>query len=619
MKKGFTTIYTQNMLPFLLLILFSTFNLAYAKPKEVDPKSYLKAGNGANTLYIENKGQIGNQDGKPNPAVKYLILRPGLNIQLKANSFSYDAYTIERFKRVEQLPEPVHHKFDKQNDDSLVYHFSRVDIELVDANPSPRITQEGASSDYLNYYTHITSQTNGEVGATGVRGYSTITYHDIYPNIDLEWFLDKDGKPEYQFIINPGGDPSRIRLKYHGAQKTELISDAIYIHIKPGIIKEQIPISYLKESKEKVQISFTDLGKNEYGFAYPKYASNQTLVIDPVPNRLWGTYYGGSDDETGNSIAIDTMENIYLGGSTYSLSNIASSGGWDVTYGGGAKDAFLVKFNSSGSRLWGTYYGGISDDYGYAVDTDATNSVYLCGTTFSSTDIASTGAWDVTFGGNANRDAFIVKFNTNGTRVWGTYYGGSGEDYGYSLKIDFQGNIYILGWTTSSTDIASTGAWDISRSSADAFLVKFNSSGSRLWGTYYGGGGNDYGQVLNIDYMGNVYIGGYTSSSTDISSSGAWDASYEGNTDAFLAKFSSTGNRIWGTYYGGNGADRGFALSSDAFGNVYFGGETSSSSEIATSGAWDETFIGGGTYSNSFLVKFGVHILGEIQAALSLH
>jgi len=161
MEKGFTMNFTQNMLPFFLLILFSTFNLAYAKPKEVDPKSYLKAGNGANTLYIENKGQIGDQDGKPNHAVKYLILRPGLNIQLKANSFSYDAYTIERFKRVEQLPEPVHHKFDRQNDDSLVYHFSRVDIELVDANPSPRITQEGASSDYLNYYTHITSQTNG--------------------------------------------------------------------------------------------------------------------------------------------------------------------------------------------------------------------------------------------------------------------------------------------------------------------------------------------------------------------------------------------------------------------------------------------------------------------------
>ena len=206
----------HKMLPIFFAILLCTFNLGYAKTKEVDAQSYLKAGNGANTLYIENKGQIGDQDGKPNPSVKYLILRPGLNIQLKANSFSYDAYTIQRFKRVEQLPEPVHHKIDKKNDDSSVYHFSRVDIELVNANPNPLITHEGVSGDYLNYYTHITSQTNGEDGATGVRGYSSITYHDIYPNIDLEWFLDKDGKPEYQFIINPGWEQSRIKLKYHG-------------------------------------------------------------------------------------------------------------------------------------------------------------------------------------------------------------------------------------------------------------------------------------------------------------------------------------------------------------------------------------------------------------------
>jgi hypothetical protein len=219
----------------LLLVMLSIALSDYAFAKEDSDliKSLSRKEGGANTLYIENKGQIGDQNGKPNASVKYLILRPGLNIQLKANSFSYDAYTVERFKRIERLEEPLHSKFDKQNDDSLVYHFSRVDIELVDANPNPEITQEGASSDYLNYYTHITSQTHGEEGVTGIKGYSTITYHDIYPNIDLEWFLDKDGKPEYQFIINPGGDPSRIRLKYHGAKKTELISDAILIHIKP--------------------------------------------------------------------------------------------------------------------------------------------------------------------------------------------------------------------------------------------------------------------------------------------------------------------------------------------------------------------------------------------------
>ena len=163
----------------LIVFILSVFTSnAYAKDNKELLQSLSKKEGGANTLYIENKGQIGDQNGKPNTSVKYLILRPGLNIQLKANSFSYDAYTIERFKRVEQLVDPLHSKFDKQNDDSLVYHFSRVDIELVNANPNPQITQEGVSNDYLNYYTHITSQTHGEEGVTGIKGYSTITYHD---------------------------------------------------------------------------------------------------------------------------------------------------------------------------------------------------------------------------------------------------------------------------------------------------------------------------------------------------------------------------------------------------------------------------------------------------------
>jgi hypothetical protein len=585
----------------LLLVMLSIAlpHYAYAKDNKDLLQSLSKKEGGANTLYIENKGQIGDQHGKPNTSVKYLILRPGLNIQLKANSFSYDAYTVERFKRIERLVEPLHSKFDKQNDDSLVYQFSRVDIELVDANPNPEITQEGSSSDYLNYYTHITSQTHGEEGVTGIKGYSTITYHDIYPNIDLEWFLDKDGKPEYQFIINPGGDPSRIRLKYHGANKTELISDAIHIHIKPGIIKEHIPLSYLKESEEKLQISFTKVDDNEYGFKIPNYASNETLIIDPMPNRLWGTYYGGSLDDYGDALAIDASGNVYLGGTTNSTTDIASTGAWDVTLGG-PQDAFLVKFSSSGSRIWGTYYGGSGYDDVNAVATDASGNVYLAGHTQSTADIASTGAYDVTLGGT--KDAFLVKFSSTGSRIWGTYYGGSDSDDGNAVATDASGNVYLAGYTSSTTDIASTGAYDVTLSgSYDAFLVKFSSTCSRIWGTYYGGSVYDYGNALATDASGNVYLGGTTNSTTDIASTGAWDVTLVGPQDAFLVKFSSSGSRIWGTYYGGSGSNNVNAVATDASGNVYLAGHTQSTADIASTGAYDVTY--GGEY-DAFLVKF---------------
>ncbi len=664
----------------LVMLYIALPHYAFTKDNNDLLQSLSKKEGGANTLYIENKGQIGDQNGKPNTSVKYLILRPGLNIQLKANSFSYDAYTVERFKRVERLVEPLHSKFDKHNDDSLVYHFSRVDIELVDANPNPQITQEGSSSDYLNYYTHITSQTHGEEGVTGIKGYSTITYHDIYPNIDLEWFLDKDGKPEYQFIINPGGDPSRIRLKYHGAKKTELISDAIHIHIKPGIIKEHIPLSYLKESKEKLTIAFTKISSDEYGFNIPTYASYETLIIDPMPNRLWGTYYGGNNSEIGHSLAIDNSgNNIFLTGETGSNSEIASNGAFDVSYCG-LGDAFITKFSNVGKRVWATYFGGPSTDIGFAITfyADSTLKIYVTGKTYSNSDISTSGAWDTLYGGNVE-DAFLVKFSSSGTRIWGTYFGGSSQDLGQAVTCDINGNVYIAGETKSNLYIATSGAWIVSLNASidlflakftpngnllwstyhggngggvqtdpanfharlisdnsgnvflagstncpagiaskgawnekigidgyqylltDIFLSKFSSSGSKIWGTYFGGEGQESDPSIAIDKLGNIFLAGYTTSTEDIVSFNAHDTSYSGNSDVFISKFSNNGLLLWATYFGGTKLERLGGISNDSIGDVYLAGITSSDSEIATFDAWDQTLNG---TEDCFIAKF---------------
>jgi hypothetical protein len=579
-------------------ILFSQA-ISFSKAPDPNLAQKLSESKGATTLYIENKGQIGDQHGKPNNEVKYLILRPGLNIQLKANSFSYDAYTVDRFKRVERLEEPFSSKLDKQNDDSLVYHFSRVDIELVDANPNPQITHEGASSDYLNYYTNITSQTQGEAGATGVRGYSKITYQDIYPNIDLEWFIDKDGKPEYQFIINPGGDPSRIRLRYHGAEKTELISEAIHIHIKPGIIKEHIPLSYLKESKEKLQIVFAKVADNEYGFSVPTYVSNETLIIDPMPNRLWATYYGGTNSDIILSSAIANDGSIYVSGKSNSTNFIATSGSHQSTLAGNY-DAFVSKQSESGNRLWATYYGGSGEDIGLSVVCDNSLNVYLGGQTNSSSGIATTGSHQSTFAGNA--DGFIVKFNSIGILSWGTYYGGDTYEYAY-IATDGT-NIFIAGRTESSTAIATAGAYQTSIAGLrEAYLAKFTASGIRVWGTYIGGSDHEYLYSVKCDQSGNVLVAGGTGSSSGIATSGAHQTVNNGGLwDSFLMKFNTNGNILWGTYYGGSSGDMAWNISTDNNSNIYISGITESSNSISTSGI-HQTNYGGGPW-DAFVVKF---------------
>jgi hypothetical protein len=128
--------------------------------------------------------------------------------------------------------------------------------------------------------------------------------------------------------------------------------------------------------------------------------------------RQWSTYYGGSGEDDSYSCATDASGNVYMTGETSSsVSAIATVGSHQSSYGGGSKDAFLVKFNSIGVRQWGTYYGSIGYDIGLSCATDATGNVYMLGGTSSTlTAISTISSHQSTFGGGGY-DAFLVKFN----------------------------------------------------------------------------------------------------------------------------------------------------------------------------------------------------------------
>ena len=314
--------------------------------------------------------------------------------------------------------------------------------------------------------------------------------------------------------------------------------------------------------------------------------------------RLWATYYGGGADDRVLSVITDAVGNVYIGGYTNSSSGIAS-GGFQNSFSGGY-DAFLVKFNAAGNRLWATYYGGAGDEYGASIIADASGDIYLAGSTNSTTGIAS-GGFQNTAGGGGNYDAFLVKFDAiTGNRLWATYYGGTVDDFGYGVATDAVGNVYLAGSTNSTTGIASGGFQNTFGGFYDAYLVKFNASGNRLWATYYGGTDKETGMV-STDGLGNVYLGGYTGSTSGISS-GGFQNSYGGGTyDAFLAKFDTGGVRLWATYYGDAGFDEGAKVTTDVSGNVYLAGIAGSTSNIASGGF--QNIYGGGLW-DTFLVKF---------------
>lgn len=317
-------------------------------------------------------------------------------------------------------------------------------------------------------------------------------------------------------------------------------------------------------------------------------------------NLLWSTYCGGSDEEIANSVATDASGNVYVAGQTKSPNAIAS-GGFQNTYGGNI-DAYLVKYDASGNRLWGTYYGGIMGDVGNSVAVDGAGNVYLAGYTAGSISTTA-GAFQTTYNGNG--DAFLVKFDASGNCLWATYYGGTGIEYGWVVTTDPSGNVFLVGYTGSTNAIASAGAFQTTFSGGydDAFIVKFDSNGNRLWSTYYGGTNDDKGTDVATDASGNVYMSGTTFSNSGIATAGGFQNTMGSSQDSYLVKFDSNGNRMWATYYGGANAEQGEGVATDPTGNVFISGTTASTTGIS-SGGFQNNFGGGAGAGDSYLVKF---------------
>ena len=264
--------------------------------------------------------------------------------------------------------------------------------------------------------------------------------------------------------------------------------------------------------------------------------------------------------------------------------------------------------------VWATYYGGIHTDEFYSICVDKKDNIYITGVTASTnfpTQLLS-GAYNQSIlPGSA--DIVILKFNSDGIRQWATYYGGSINEYGQSICIDSQNNIYITGETNSSDFPLQnlTGAYNQTANSGiidtheyDAFLLKFNDKGERQWASYYGGDKAEDGFSICADKQDNIYITGVTNS-TNLPVQELVGAYWQDvNAGIFTVKFNMFGAMQWATYYGGNNFECGYNVSTDSKDNVYISGITDSP-DFPTKqlpGAYNQTSIAGDFYI--FLLKF---------------
>lgn len=526
--------------------------------------------------FAENKGQVHDQLRKPNPAVRYLLNGPGMNVQLRRDGFAYDTYVVEE----------VNGGWEMANG-AVAYRFHRIDVLFVQGNAHAEVVAEGASEDYSNHYTDVT----GEDGALFVRSFSTITYVDVWPHIDVRFHSTADGF-KYDVVVHPGGDARDARFSVQGATIGEGMNGELLFSWAGGSLEERIPESWVEAhgKRQAVAVQYHVLGDAEFGFDAGTY-QHGTLVIDPTPDLYWSTYYGGTSTDHLSAVAMDGAGAAYASGGTQSTASIATAGAHDAVFTG-SQNALLVKMNGNGTRAWATYYGGSGYTSAGACAYGA-GVVWIGGRTESVSAIATAGAWQPSRDA-LSADAFLAKFNLSGVRLYATYLGGRDVDAVHDMAVDASGWVAVAGSTASDNVIATVGAADVSYGgNTDGFLARFTPAGVRAWGTYIGGAASDRANGVALSAGGAIAVCGTTASASGIASAGAWDTALSGTDDAFLASYSSGGTRQWSTYFGGTGSENGADCAWNGSGALALCGYTNSTAGIATAGA-QQTVFGGG-------------------------
>jgi len=335
----------------------------------------------------------------------------------------------------------------------------------------------------------------------------------------------------------------------------------------------------------------TNRGGDQYRDAFiTKLSADGTTLV-------YSTYLGGSDDEEGFGIAVDSAGNAYVTGETAST-DFPLANAYQGTYGGGWEDAFVTKLSADGSTLvYSTYLGGSDFEYNPSIAVDSAGNAYVAGST-ESTDFPTENPFQGTYrGGVFSGDAFITKLSPDGTTlVYSTYLGGSNDEEGFGIAIDSAGNAYVTG-RTWSTDFPTENAYQgVNGGYIDVFITKLSSDGTTLvYSTYLGGSKQEVGNGIAVDSAGNAYVTGSTES-TDFPTEDPYQHAFGGaiwaRVDAFVIRLKPSGNMLsYSSYLGGNDGDTGSGIAVDSAGNAYVVGMTISR-DFPTKNPYQETLAG---------------------------
>ncbi|WP_158561167.1 SBBP repeat-containing protein [Emticicia sp. C21] len=273
----------------------------------------------------------------------------------------------------------------------------------------------------------------------------------------------------------------------------------------------------------------------------------------------WVRKAGGLLSDTGNSVAVDNSGNVFVTGSfqgtaTFDNTSLISTG---------KEDIFIAKYSSIGTLEWVRKAGGVNEDIGVDLVTDASGNVYVTGNYEGGSIFGSK-----IVSGFGDSDVFIVKYSAEGDYTWVKTFGGQSTDNSKGIGIDASGAIYLTGNFKNTITIGNTSL--TSKGGVDIFFSKYNNvNDTWVWAKQIGGTNNDYINDIAIDAQGSLWLGG---GFQDIASFGSISLESEGNYDIFLAQYNVNGNLLWVKRYGGERDEYIISLALDAQGNIYASG-----------------------------------------------
>ena len=322
------------------------------------------------------------------------------------------------------------------------------------------------------------------------------------------------------------------------------------------------------DSSENIYIVGTTNGNlNENN----NFGENDIFLIkyDNSGNIKWTRQIGSTDNDSGNRVSVDSSDNVYVTGYVKgSLDN--------KTYLSN-RDSFLINYDSEGNINWSIQFGTIDWDTAYGIHTDKLNNVFVAGNSHGSMD-------NLTQFGNA--DLFLSKYDSNGINQWTRQIGSSGFEICWDLKLDSLGNSYVAGRTDGIIEGKNYG-------SADALLLKYDSNGNKIWSKQFGTSSQDHAISLSIDSSNNVYVTGSTQGDLGGTNKGCDNGIGETCflRDVYLRKYDSNGTIQWTNQIGTGFDDESWRMTVDSKDNIYLTGYTNGNLDGNTNVGNSDIFI----------------------------